>query len=479
MRPSAASALYGADAVAGVINIITAAGKAEPSHTLRLDVGEYGTRFLTFTSTGGSELTGYTLTATNLSTEGFQEHSTYETLGFHLRLDHEMSSTDQIAMGIRHSDYYTEDPKFFSIREDKDTSLDLQYNRVLNLSSDLTLKAYLDNAQIQYGFGSLHKLQRTGWDLQVNTAPAGSQHLFTYGIAGERNWVDSNNFPEPKERTSWGIYAQDIYSLTPRFDVVISGRFDQFSSHGDSLCGRVGLNYLLGDRTKLYASWGNAFRAPTLNELYWHEEYYDETGNLAGATYGDPDLKPEIAQNYELGWQHWLDNGTNFSAAVFHRNITNMIRWLSMAIDPDNEVYALSAINIDNVEVQGIELEAAYRLAAPLTAHFNYTYLDAVKNENQPLDYTPSHKAQASLTYTSEHGFSGTVETLYVGERFDSLARRAVPAYTVTNLNLNQKIGSDWQLHCQVSNVFNTKYEDTANYPAPPRMISAGVSYSF
>ena len=111
----AASALYGADAVAGVINIITAAGKAEPSHTLRLDVGEYGTRFLTFTSTGGSELTGYTLTATNLSTEGFQEHSTYETLGFHLRLDHEMSSTDQIAMGIRHSDYYTEDPKSSSL----------------------------------------------------------------------------------------------------------------------------------------------------------------------------------------------------------------------------------------------------------------------------------------------------------------------------------------------------------------------------
>ena len=119
-----------------------------------------------------------------------------------------MSSTDQIAMGIRHSDYYTEDPKFFSIREDKDTSLDLQYNRVLNLSSDLTLKAYLDNAQIQYDL-VLYTNCKGQAGISSQHRPCCSQHLF-YGSRRE-NWVDSNNFPEPKERTSWG-YTPRIFT---------------------------------------------------------------------------------------------------------------------------------------------------------------------------------------------------------------------------------------------------------------------------
>ena len=83
------------------------------------------------------------------------------------------------------------------------------------------------------------------------------------------------------------------------------------------------------------------------------------------------------------------------------------------------------------------------------------------------------------MTYTSELGFSGTVEALHVGERLDSFEGRPVAAYTVINLSLNQRLGSDWQLHCRIGNVLDTKYEDSAGYPAPPRMINVGVSYSF
>ncbi|HHV94364.1 MAG TPA: TonB-dependent receptor [Firmicutes bacterium] len=462
----AASALYGADAVSGVINIITAAGQGEPFHTLTIDVGEYGTRSLTLNGSGRSGLTGYSFAASSLSTDGFREHSSYEKLAFHLKLDHALSPSEQISMGIRHFSYDMEVPSSLTWpggegwREGKNISLDLQYNRILSLSSDLVLRAYYDNTHMYNidNFGdSLHNGKRAGWDLQINTAPAGSQHLFTYGITGERDWVNSNKFAEPKERTNWGVYAQDLYSLTPRFDVVVSGRYDQYSSHGDSLCGRLGLNYLLGKRTKLYASWGNAFRAPTFNDLYW-----------IGSE--NPNLKPELAQNYELGWQHWLNSDSNFSAAVFHRDVTDMLRW-----DPN----VSKMVNIDKVRVQGIELDANYRLAAPLTARISYTYLDAVKNGNQPLDYTPSHKAQAGMTYTSELGFSGTVEALHVGERLDSFEGRPVAAYTVINLSLNQRLGSDWQLHCRIGNVLDTKYEDSAGYPAPPRMINVGVSYSF
>jgi outer membrane cobalamin receptor len=465
----AASALYGADAVAGVVNIITAAGQGKPNHTLRADVGEYGTRSLTFTSTGSSGATGYSLTAANLSTEGFRKHSSYEKLDFHLRLDQDLSPREQVSMGVRHSGYGVEVPEDLTWpgsegwRDGKNTSLDLQYSRLLNLSSDLTLRTYYDDTQMQYRStfeNSLHKGKRTGWDLQVNTAPAGSQHLFTYGIMGEKDWVDSTSFSQAKERTSWGIYAQDILSLTSRFDVVFSGRYDQFSSHGDSLCGRIGLNYLLRDRSKVYASWGNAFRAPTLNELYW-----DFMGN--------PDLKPETAQNYELGWQHWANDSSSFSAAVFHRDVSDMIAWAP--VDPSGDIWR--AMNVNTVKVQGVELETAYQLTAQLAALLNYTYLDAVKNQNQPLDYTPAHKAQAGLTYTSERGFSGTVEVLYVGDR--PAGGGQIPAYTVTNLNLSQKMGQGWQVHCRVNNVFDTEYLDTPGFPAPPRMITAGVSYSF
>ncbi len=468
----AASALYGADAVAGVVNIITAAGEGEPSHTVTIDVGEYGTRSATFTSAGRSGLTGYYLTANRSSTDSFQEHSSYRKLDFHLRLDHDLSATEQISMGVRHLDYDLEVPPYPGVpgtegwREGKNTSLDFRYERILSLSSDLTLRTYYDGVQM-YNLGtddSLHNGKRAGWDLQINTIPATSRHLFTYGVAGEKNWVNSTKFAEPKERTNWGVYAQDIYSLTPRFDIVISGRYDRFSSHGDSLCGRLGLNYLLRDRTKLYASWGNAFRAPTFNDLYWWEETW--------SMYGNPELKPETAKNYELGWQHWLDNHTSFSAAVFHRDVTNMINWAEV------EPYVWKVVNIDAVQVQGIEVEVAYPLTAALTAQFNYTYLDAVKNDNQPLEYAPAHKAQAGVTYTNTKGFSGTLETLYVGDR-PAEGGLILPAYTVTNLNLLQELGSDWQLHCRVSNLFDTEYEDSAGYPAPPRMISAGFSYSF
>lgn len=474
-----ASALWGANALAGVINIITAAGRGSSKSSFKIEMGEYNTRIVEFTSQGHIKSLRYFFTAEKTNSDGYRQNSDYDGISFSGRFDYELSPRDYVVIDLAHHNGEIGTPGSLSWltprarQNDKQSRFDVQYDKVFSTAADMNVHVYLDNRERKYrdpvwGSSSLHKVNSMGMELQVNQSGFGDRHLFTYGGSLESDQVDSTNFGAKKERSNWAVFAQDIYQVTPSLALTVSGRYDNYSSHGDSFCGRGGWTYSLNSDTKLYASVGNSFRAPTFDDLYWHDDLFQ--------MYGNPDLLPETAWAYEVGIKRYADNANSFTASVFRRDVKNLIDW--EPVDPSADYSPWHVANVASARIQGFEASIQHELTAGLTGSLAYTYLDAKDKEtNQPLPYVASNQGHINLTYATPSGFSASWQVNVTGER--PTDRDTLPAYTVMNLVLAQEVKSGWEFHLKVENLLDEDYQESAGYPAPPRTVTVGASYTF
>jgi outer membrane receptor protein involved in Fe transport len=232
------------------------------------------------------------------------------------------------------------------------------------------------------------------------------------------------------------------------------------------------LTYQLAGNVFLKASAGSAFRAPTLNELYWND----------GWMFGNPNLKPEKSFSYELTLEKHLGADYLTRVSYYSAMTTDMILW-----DWQSSTIETRAKNVGRVDTEGVEFELVRALGDKGKAFINYTYQTAVDREDfdllavgKTIRYTPRNKYNLGLTY------NGTgVYVRYVGERFaDQYNTVKLPAFTVVDLRYENPL-----LTLSVDNLFDEKYSEAVgndpttyaarNYPMPGRNYKIGVKLAW
>jgi vitamin B12 transporter len=283
------------------------------------------------------------------------------------------------------------------------------------------------------------------------------------GAEGDRLEVtEGSNFGTDlagsRQRT-WAAFGEAGYDLG---EVHLQGglRRDQNDVYGGQTSLRLGGVARLAPTTRLRASYGEAFRAPFLGELFFPGS-------------GNPDLRPESSASTELGLEQ--DAGPfRFAVTAFEARQRNLIDF-DFALSKD--------VNVGRARSRGVEGEVTLRRGF-LFARANATYLDTEDlATGLALLRRPRKSANLVLTLTPGPRWTVAWTERYVGDRPDvdaiTFDRRTNPGYLRTDLAASYALKPWLSPYARVENLTDRRYAEALGFPAPGRTLIGGVAVRF
>jgi len=476
------SAVYGSDAVSGVINIITRSPQADRK-SFSISTASFDSQQYRFLWEGGN----YLLSGNYLKSAGFRNNSDYLGKNLYGKATLELFSAEVYAdlnyydalKGVPGVPTLETDPTSASEPNDRQTDK--------NLMTSVGLKG--DNFQLRlYQNTYAQRLDPYIWGTSTNETWQNGiewQHTIEfglgkvlYGLEGREDRAKTTMAGE-HSINNYAAFIQDEWQLGDRYTITASLRGDRHSTAGKAFNPRLGIVYRPYDGLIVRASGGTAFRAPTLNELYWND----------GWMFGDPNLKPEKSAAYEVGLERKISENSSARASYFTSTTNDLILW-----DWKSSTTETRAKNVGEVWTEGVEFEWERRLGENGRAFINYTYQQAVDKKDIDLSaigksirYTPTTKYNAGL-------FMGSSSVLikHVGERYADQANTIkLPAYTVVDFKWSKKMSRNMNIELSIDNLLDERYSEVVgtyfdpvtyasqprNYPMPGRRYSLGVKW--
>ncbi|HLH09900.1 MAG TPA: TonB-dependent receptor [Terriglobales bacterium] len=288
----------------------------------------------------------------------------------------------------------------------------------------------------------------------------GRNSSLAYGLEADGDKIDSNNLGHHARNRTAGYVSLDLRALR-RFAATIGGREEVFSGGRTEFAPTVAGGVWLGRGWRVRASVSRGFRLPTYTDLY-----YSDPANL-----GNPLLKPESAWDFEGGPEWNTDGNVSAQLTVFQRRLQDGIDYIKYAIDQPWQ-----ATNIDSINYSGVEASSRLRLPHLQELGFSYTYLHA----NQQS--VPGLISQYVFNYASNNGvfaWSGTIKrAVNVRNRVgvtQRIGRDAYPLWDFATARADGRV----RPYLQFSNLSNTGYEDIPGVPMPGRMVIGGMELVF
>jgi len=233
------------------------------------------------------------------------------------------------------------------------------------------------------------------------------------------------------------------------FDSEISLRRDDNSEFGGATTGSAALGWRYGEMFRIYASYGEGFRSPTLNEQF--------SPGYGGAFAGNPDLEPERSHSTELGIELTPWQGQRFGANLYSTRVRDLISFTG----PN-----FQAENIARASIDGAELTYDADVAAWHT-HLAYTYDDARDDAtDSPLVRRPKNKFDAIVERRFGERFGAGAEVV-AADKADDIAGTTLAGYAIVNLRATYAISADWRLTGRIENLFDRDYALVHGYNTP------------
>ena len=473
------STLYGSEAMAGVINIITKKGRGKPKLTVSAEGGSFSTYKTTASISGAKDVWDYRVTASYFDTggisaakggteaDGYTNKSISTKIGLmpsdklgvelNLRYFEDISELDSYSWGVGMVDdlNYVQDGKHYLISAKGMFSILDSYEQTLTLSS------IGDNLKFEDPDTSSN---RTSIDTTMQTADWQhnlyiSDTTWTGGIEYRKEAGEiKDNFN--KEVDNKAFYLNGKVKLFDDSFILNAGlRNDEHKTAGIKTTYRIGGLYDFKPYgLKLKGNYGTGFRAPSLNELYY-------------PFFGNTNLKPEKSESYDIGFEKDLyGDRLLLNAAYFNQQYQDLIEY---------DFATFTAQNIGKAEIKGIELGLAAAITEDVNLKASHTNMDTVdKDSNKPLTRRPTNKFNSSIEYKGRK-FIAIGEYAFVSERYDSAVDRNLSQYSLVNLKGRYFISDSITLFARVDNLFNENYEEAGNYGVPGVSAFGGVKVEF
>ena len=259
-------------------------------------------------------------------------------------------------------------------------------------------------------------------------------------------------------------FSQIIVRPVAGLTVTGGVRHDKYNDYGGqtTLGGNIAFTPNDG-RTMLRATYGEGFRAPTLSE--------------GQPPYGNPDLRPETARNFDLGFEQQILNGTaRFFATYFNRRSTDLIAFSFATFQSEN---------IDRVKSTGVEAGFSLNPTDRLDIRASYTLVDAVNrsvgaNFGNQLALRPQHSGSLTVDWQMPIGLSVGSSVLLIGNSFDDASNSvALDGYALVGLRASLPINDRVELYGRVDNIFDVQYTVVAGYNSFGRNAAVGVRAKF
>ncbi len=503
------SATWGSDAMAGVINIIRK--KDTDSHYVsgNVEAGSFSTINAGIDggySSGNMRITGgiayFDSDGTNISRQGNEKDGAENTTA---NLDLEFDASDSVI--LRFSGQIVDATSEFDDFDYFVTGLPVDADRETEsqqtyLTAEVRYKPderpfsgsfsinRLDSDNDNFSDGewsgstaaeTLELRLRGGWSFSPS-------HRLNFAL--EQEDVDFSQrgiasfFGDPNQDQSYDVngYALEyVGKPVTDFTWTLSGRLDDYSDFDDAATWQLAGAYRFSGKLRLRGSVGTGSKTPTFTERYgYYEDFF----------IGNPDLKPESSQGWEVGIDsNWQENRYGLQLTYFNQDLQDEID--GFVFDP--ETFSFTAKNKDSdSNRQGVEAVFDARLGDSWTVGASYTYTDSTEKDasGQSVREVRRPKHMASLVanyYFADERGNLNLNLNYSGEQLDNffspitftLDRVAIPSYTVVDLAGSWRINRSLDLTARVSNLFDEEYEEILGFVRPGRGVYAGLRGRF
>lgn len=462
------STLYGSEAMAGVVNVITREDD-EAGPSVSAGVGSLTSSDTTASYSGVHENTSYGITVNRFRTSGidvrdddFGDRDGYENLNGSIRARHQ--ATNRLSLSIR------------ALATEGETEFDNCFDGFTGPFGDcrtdftrenLAVSADYDvtgawSSRIDYGWGREHRenfaedeltnefesvTDRVSW---VNDFITARGSIYTVGVERRRDRAkEPDDFIE-NSRTSDALFGQ-MQGIAGAHEWVLGVRGIDDEQFGSRDTYNVDYAYNVTNTLRLLAGAGTAFNAPTLFQLF-------------SPAFGNDDLDPEESRSFEIGFDASGDFGT-LGVRGFRTFVDDLIAF-------ENNSY----FNIDEARVTGIEIELGTDIAG-WDSRVSTTWLDAIDDNTK--EALPNRASQ-TLRVDADRTFGrvsagGTI--LAQGARSESAFTDRVSGYGRLDLRAAYRVNRDWRVRATVDNVFDREYQTTDGFFEPGRVNFVYVDY--
>ncbi|MGH9364122.1 MAG: TonB-dependent receptor plug domain-containing protein [Thermoanaerobaculia bacterium] len=468
------SALYGSEAIGGVVQIFTRPAQAGLSGGATAEGGNAGQASASAFVTAGSGPFAAAASYRYGQVNGDRPNSSWRENNGSARLDWQPSESGRLAIeGSILSGKVgnpgpvgAENPSARGIFREERLALPANFalsptNRLSGFVAAVWSKPEYDDPQSGY---SSRTNARTLQTQVADTATFGAHTVTAIAMWNRSTVTNTDTFGtalDGQSTTIWGIGLQDAVTLGA-FSVALGLRYDGNSQFGGSVSPRVSLAWLSsGERFKVRAAAGSGFRAPTVGELYY-------------PFFGNPDLKPERSVSWEAGAEAYVGRGGRVEATYFWNDLKDLI------------VYDFAQSRNENVgqaRTQGVEVGWRQQIATPFAVAASYSYVNAVdRTDGTPLLRRPRHRACLTVVWQPVPALSIEARSLYVGARPDAdpvtSARVSDPAYFRLDLFASWSLGRVAP-YVRINNALDAGYDEAAGYPAAGIRAAGGVAVKF
>lgn len=503
------SSLYGSDAIGGVINYITLSGAEAPGISARVEGGSFGTFSGAARAAGASDTFDYTVSGSYYHTNGTPtarngtRNVGSDSLGLSTRLNWAPTDNFKLSAVARYSytdadgnntDYdpssptfgYTVDSPgvhyvnraFYALLSAQHTALDGRWTNALSGQiADTTRKGY-NEAGFDYGNegqrykGSFVSSLRLGSDTV-------SHHL-TGAIDVEREHFRNT---APSEYVFTGRRSTDNIGLVGQYELLVNDalslggsiRYDDNNRFANTTTWRLQGSYSFATGTRVRGAYGTGVKNPG---------YYQLFGYSDGTYIGNPNLRPEKSEGWEVGLEQSFGGDlATIGLTYFDSTLRDEIYTSYPAPD-----YIATPDNRDTKSKQkGVELFVSARPISQLRIDLAYTYLDAEEDGVMEVR-RPKHVASLNTTvFSRDERFAGTLTMRYNG-RQDDVAYTdpsympvlvSLQEYVLVNLNLEYKVSDMISVYGRVENLFDEQYEEVFSFATSGRGAYGGVRVRF
>lgn len=503
----AASALYGSDAVGGVINIITRKGNENKS-TLDLSAGSWGGRNYQFSHQGSNGDWSWLLTAGRQEQDYFSykdftdgkskkmPNSAFDKDNLTLRLDKKIDDSSSITLQVEHATDKSGQPGMVPGRvhpsygpqhfphDTRDTLMN-NYAVTYNYNTNTDNAGYL---RFYENYTARDTYTPSAWDV-YSSYTSKSQ-----GIDWQKSWrLDASNTfvsgfewrdTTAKDSAQYGgsrhsvdniaVYLENRMSLDDKWTFIPGVRYDRHSTFGHETTPHMSVDYKLDETANAFVSWGRVFNAPNIDDLF-------------SSWGGNPDLKPETGHTATIGINKKLSDQTQVTASYFRSKLSDAINWAQDPADPNS----WKPFNVDSQRSDGFEMEIRTELSPQWSLSGAYSYLNVEDKTAGSSDYVRNLKNNQPNGYRVGLDYNQDALSVNITARGASNLSQEYftsSGYWVMDTAVQYKLGDNARAYFNVFNLTNKAYETIGSrntdagvggYPMPGRNYRFGVQYSF
>jgi vitamin B12 transporter len=492
------SALYGSDAIGGVIQYLTATGTEAPGARARFEYGSFGTAEMSARVAGVNGPLDWAVSGNIFDTDGTNDiEGGHRDLAFEsktlagrfgLQINDDLSLTAVVRSrdsrwdvneDVDFDGIYLDSPGIYS---ESEAVYGLVRADLSTFNDAWTHSLTLQRAQ---GQSFSHSLIPFFGDTSNEGERNKASYVTTLHFGGDtfdQHLTGAIDYKEETFETSSIVGSRSIdqtgYVLD--YNALVNGhlgfgaalRRDENSRFEGSTTYRVQASYALDTGTRLRAAAGSGIKNPTMTELF----------GFGGTFIGNPDLTPEKSEGWEIGVEQYLfGRDVLLGVTYFESDLTDEIGAVNFFTGPATNVVGQSTRN-------GVEVFAQAHFGAQWAIDLSYTHLDAEQPDGTPEPRRADNTASANISWRTAGDRGGlNLNVRYNGEQedtfFPAFPNPPVPetldAFTLVNIGANWKLTEALQVYGRVENALDEDYQEVFGYEGIGRAAYVGIRAGF